>query len=226
MRAEAFCDWLGTEGGSGIRACRQGGRKHFAIGWTLRAEVARCRPGAAGWRGPCGRRGAAARPGRGRGLGCASGPAPQVPGGAGGGRGARPGASPRLPPAVTAPRRPPAGRLHLGGLRTALCNFLFARQRRGAFVLRIEDTDRRRALRGAADGIEDVLEWAGSGGRGTGQGSAPAEPLRTPRAGGSSRRSQPPRQIKQRRKGEAARAGLAKRRLKVSLCALSPLLFA
>nr|XP_027324539.2 probable glutamate--tRNA ligase, mitochondrial [Anas platyrhynchos] len=55
----------------------------------------------------------------------------------------------------------PTGRLHLGGLRTALCNFLFARQRRGAFVLRIEDTDRLRALQGAADGIEDMLQWAG-----------------------------------------------------------------
>src|SRR5207253_512969 len=39
----------------------------------------------------------------------------------------------------------PTGALHLGGARTALFNFLFARQRRGQFLLRIEDTDRRAA---------------------------------------------------------------------------------
>uniref|UniRef100_A0A8C1V030 Nondiscriminating glutamyl-tRNA synthetase EARS2, mitochondrial n=2 Tax=Cyprinus carpio TaxID=7962 RepID=A0A8C1V030_CYPCA len=55
----------------------------------------------------------------------------------------------------------PTGFLHLGGLRTALYNYLFAKQRGGAFILRLEDTDRARLLPGAADAIEDMLEWAG-----------------------------------------------------------------
>ncbi|XP_067296528.1 nondiscriminating glutamyl-tRNA synthetase EARS2, mitochondrial isoform X2 [Pseudorasbora parva] len=55
----------------------------------------------------------------------------------------------------------PTGFLHLGGLRTALYNALFAKQRRGAFILRLEDTDRARLVPGAADAIEDMLEWAG-----------------------------------------------------------------
>ncbi|NWX18712.1 SYEM protein, partial [Aegotheles bennettii] len=63
--------------------------------------------------------------------------------------------------AVTAAPCPAAGFLHLGGLRTALCNFLFARQRRGTFVLRVEDTDRARAVPGAAEAIEEMLDWAG-----------------------------------------------------------------
>ncbi|KAL0202172.1 hypothetical protein M9458_000190, partial [Cirrhinus mrigala] len=50
--------------------------------------------------------------------------------------------------------------LHLGGLRTALYNYLFAKQRGGAFILRLEDTDRTRLVPGAADAIEDMLEWA------------------------------------------------------------------
>ncbi|XP_050974039.1 probable glutamate--tRNA ligase, mitochondrial [Labeo rohita] len=55
----------------------------------------------------------------------------------------------------------PTGFLHLGGLRTALYNYLFAKQRGGAFILRLEDTDRTRLVPGAADAIEDMLEWAG-----------------------------------------------------------------
>ncbi|CAM4462303.1 unnamed protein product [Leuciscus chuanchicus] len=55
----------------------------------------------------------------------------------------------------------PTGFLHLGGLRTALYNYLFAKQRRGTFILRLEDTDRDRLVPGAADAIEDMLEWAG-----------------------------------------------------------------
>ncbi|NXX96052.1 SYEM protein, partial [Centropus bengalensis] len=55
----------------------------------------------------------------------------------------------------------PAGFLHLGGLRTALYNFLFAKSLGGAFVLRLEDTDRARAVPGAAAALEDALEWAG-----------------------------------------------------------------
>ncbi|XP_026102782.1 probable glutamate--tRNA ligase, mitochondrial isoform X1 [Carassius auratus] len=55
----------------------------------------------------------------------------------------------------------PTGFLHLGGLRTALYNYLFSRQHGGAFLLRLEDTDRSRLVPGAADDIEDMLEWAG-----------------------------------------------------------------
>ncbi|KAM3916344.1 nondiscriminating glutamyl-tRNA synthetase EARS2, mitochondrial [Leptodactylus fuscus] len=55
----------------------------------------------------------------------------------------------------------PTGFLHLGGLRTALYNYLFAKKHGGAFILRLEDTDRSRLVPGAAEGIEDMLEWAG-----------------------------------------------------------------
>ncbi len=55
----------------------------------------------------------------------------------------------------------PTGQLHLGGLRTALYNFLFARSRRGTFVLRIEDTDQTRLVPGATEKLIENLEWAG-----------------------------------------------------------------
>ncbi|XP_002926604.1 probable glutamate--tRNA ligase, mitochondrial isoform X1 [Ailuropoda melanoleuca] len=55
----------------------------------------------------------------------------------------------------------PTGFLHLGGLRTALYNYIFARKHRGSFILRLEDTDQTRLVPGAADNIEDMLEWAG-----------------------------------------------------------------
>jgi glutamyl-tRNA synthetase len=55
----------------------------------------------------------------------------------------------------------PTGRLHVGGLRTALYNFLFARRHDGAFVLRIEDTDRSRYVEDAEQDIVDALEWTG-----------------------------------------------------------------
>lgn len=54
-----------------------------------------------------------------------------------------------------------AGFLHLGGLRTALYNYIFAKKYGGSFVLRLEDTDRSRLVPGAAESIEDMLEWAG-----------------------------------------------------------------
>lgn len=53
------------------------------------------------------------------------------------------------------------GFLHLGGLRTALYNYLFAKKYDGSFILRMEDTDQNRLVPGAADAIEDMLEWAG-----------------------------------------------------------------
>ncbi|XP_072337273.1 nondiscriminating glutamyl-tRNA synthetase EARS2, mitochondrial [Scyliorhinus torazame] len=55
----------------------------------------------------------------------------------------------------------PTGFLHLGGLRTALYNYIFAKKHGGSFVLRIEDTDQSRLVPGAAESIENVLEWAG-----------------------------------------------------------------
>lgn len=53
----------------------------------------------------------------------------------------------------------PTGPLHLGGMRTALFNFLFARKHSGTFILRIEDTDRSRLVEGAEQYIIDSLEW-------------------------------------------------------------------
>src|SRR5690606_33536292 len=55
----------------------------------------------------------------------------------------------------------PTGRLHLGGVRTALFNYLFARQQGGSFVLRIEDTDQTRFVPGAEAYIQDCLAWCG-----------------------------------------------------------------
>lgn len=55
----------------------------------------------------------------------------------------------------------PTGPLHLGGARTALYDYLFAKKNNGDFVLRIEDTDTARYVEGAEDYIMDALEWAG-----------------------------------------------------------------
>jgi glutamyl-tRNA synthetase len=55
----------------------------------------------------------------------------------------------------------PTGYLHVGGLRTALYNFLFARKNNGVFILRIEDTDRSRYVEGAMENLIEVLKWAG-----------------------------------------------------------------
>lgn len=55
----------------------------------------------------------------------------------------------------------PTGALHLGGLRTALFNYLFARRHGGAFLLRIEDTDRARAVPGSVESILGALGWCG-----------------------------------------------------------------
>jgi glutamyl-tRNA synthetase len=55
----------------------------------------------------------------------------------------------------------PTGPLHIGGVRTALYNYLFARHHGGTFILRIEDTDQTRYVEGAEDYIMDSLEWAG-----------------------------------------------------------------
>ena len=55
----------------------------------------------------------------------------------------------------------PTGKLHIGGLRTALYNYLFARQNGGEFLLRIEDTDRARFVPGATEEVFAMLKWAG-----------------------------------------------------------------
>src|SRR5712691_143633 len=55
----------------------------------------------------------------------------------------------------------PTGALHLGGARTALFNYLFARQKGGQFLLRIEDTDRARLKPGSQEQIEEGLRWLG-----------------------------------------------------------------
>ncbi|MBR9977621.1 MAG: glutamate--tRNA ligase [Bacteroidetes bacterium] len=55
----------------------------------------------------------------------------------------------------------PTGALHVGGLRTALYNYLFARRQGGTLLLRIEDTDRARYVAGAAEKLAETLAWAG-----------------------------------------------------------------
>lgn len=55
----------------------------------------------------------------------------------------------------------PTGFLHIGGLRTALYNYLFARHHGGSFILRIEDTDQARYVEGAEEDIVQSLEWCG-----------------------------------------------------------------
>jgi len=55
----------------------------------------------------------------------------------------------------------PTGFLHIGGLRTALYNFLFARKHNGVFILRIEDTDQTRAVEGALENLIQTLTWCG-----------------------------------------------------------------
>ena len=55
----------------------------------------------------------------------------------------------------------PTGYLHIGGLRTALYNYLFAKNQNGKIILRIEDTDRKRFVEGAIENLIDTLNWAG-----------------------------------------------------------------
>ena len=55
----------------------------------------------------------------------------------------------------------PTGRLHVGNIRTALHNFLFAKKRGGTFILRIDDTDRERSTAEFDTAIRDDLEWMG-----------------------------------------------------------------
>jgi len=65
------------------------------------------------------------------------------------------------PPVVTRFAPSPTGFLHIGGARTALFNWLFARAQGGTFLLRIEDTDRARSTQPAIDAILDGMQWLG-----------------------------------------------------------------
>lgn len=55
----------------------------------------------------------------------------------------------------------PTGYLHIGGVRTALYNYLFAKKNNGKFILRIEDTDQNRFVKGAEEYINEALKWCG-----------------------------------------------------------------
>ena len=55
----------------------------------------------------------------------------------------------------------PTGPLHIGGVRTALFSYLYARKNKGVFLLRIEDTDQNRYVEGSEQYIQRALEWAG-----------------------------------------------------------------
>ncbi|WP_339872785.1 glutamate--tRNA ligase [uncultured Brevundimonas sp.] len=65
------------------------------------------------------------------------------------------------PPVVTRFAPSPTGYLHIGGARTALFNYLYAKGRGGKFLVRVEDTDRERSTDGAVQAIFDGLSWLG-----------------------------------------------------------------
>ena len=66
-----------------------------------------------------------------------------------------------MPKVVTRFAPSPTGFLHIGGARTALFNWLYAKRFGGTFLLRIEDTDRERSTQAAVDAIFDGLAWLG-----------------------------------------------------------------
>ncbi len=73
----------------------------------------------------------------------------------------------------------PTGPLHVGGVRTALYNYLFAKKHGGDFILRIEDTDQNRYVAGAEDYIIEALKWCGiPPNEGVGFGDGPHAPYR------------------------------------------------
>lgn len=73
----------------------------------------------------------------------------------------------------------PTGGLHMGGVRTALFSYLYAKQHNGDFVLRIEDTDQTRYVEGAEDYIVEALKWCGiAPNEGIGFGDGPHAPYR------------------------------------------------
>lgn len=73
----------------------------------------------------------------------------------------------------------PTGGLHMGGVRTALFNYLFAKKHGGDFILRIEDTDQTRFVEGAEEYIIEALKWCGiPPNEGVGFGDGPYKPYR------------------------------------------------
>ena len=82
----------------------------------------------------------------------------------------------------------PTGYLHIGGARTALFNWLYAKRTGGKFLLRIEDTDRERSTEAAVEAILDGLQWLGLDWDGE-----PSPSSRAPRATARSPRSCSPR---------------------------------
>ena len=73
----------------------------------------------------------------------------------------------------------PTGPLHIGGVRTALYNYLFAKKHGGDFILRIEDTDQNRYVEGAEEYIIEALKWSGiTPNEGVGFGDGPHAPYR------------------------------------------------
>ena len=73
----------------------------------------------------------------------------------------------------------PTGPLHIGGVRTALYNYLFAKKHGGDFLLRIEDTDQTRFVPGAEAYIIEALKWLGiEANEGIGFGDGPHAPYR------------------------------------------------
>ena len=55
----------------------------------------------------------------------------------------------------------PTGPLHMGGVRTALYNYLFAKKHQGTFIVRVEDTDQTRFVAGAQEYIMEAMKWCG-----------------------------------------------------------------
>src|SRR4029078_6679272 len=73
----------------------------------------------------------------------------------------------------------PTGPLHMGGVRTALYNYLFAKKNNGDFILRVEDTDQARTVKGAEEYIVEALRWCGVvPGEGVSFGNGPHAPYR------------------------------------------------
>jgi len=73
----------------------------------------------------------------------------------------------------------PTGGLHMGGVRTALFSYLFAKKHKGDFILRIEDTDQTRYVKGAEEYIIEALKWCGiEPNEGVGFGDGPHAPYR------------------------------------------------
>jgi glutamyl-tRNA synthetase len=73
----------------------------------------------------------------------------------------------------------PTGGLHMGGVRTALFSYLFAKKHKGDFILRIEDTDQTRYVKGAEEYIINALKWCGiEPNEGVGFGDGPHAPYR------------------------------------------------